>query len=159
MDKIIINDNLRLRKFNKEEYYKALPWYEDEQVQYYTNGVKTPYGIETIGAMYDYLSSHGHCYYIEVLCKDQWKAIGDASLVENTSDDVPITIGDKEYWGNGIGREVLQKLIEIAKDFGRQELKVEIYDFNERSYGLYRKLGFKEEEPTEKGHIYRLKLR
>ena len=46
--------------------------------------------------MYEFLSTRGELYFIEVKENENWYAIGDVTLWE---ENLPIAIGDEEYWG------------------------------------------------------------
>lgn len=61
----------------------------------------------------------------------------------------------KEYWNLGIGTVMLQEMERIAKEYGVEQLELEMIEGNERALGLYKKVGF-----TVVGEIpdaYRLK--
>lgn len=52
----------------------------------------------------------------------------------------------KEYWGNGIGEELLKYLINWSKDSGIiRKINLKVRPDNERGINLYKKLGFSEE--------------
>lgn len=48
----------------------------------------------------------------------------------------------KPYWGNGIGSELMRRLIAFAKDSGAEVISLEVRSDNERAKALYRKFGF-----------------
>ena len=62
--------------------------------------------------MYEYLSTRGELYFIEVKEDGHFKAIGDVTLWE---ENLPIAIGEEAYWGQGIGKLVIQTLLKRAK--------------------------------------------
>lgn len=138
---IQVNRFLRLRMICKEDYKLALPWYENPKVMYYSEGVtEGKYDIDTITKMYDYLSSIGEMYFIEIIENGLWKAIGDVGLSEQ---NMPIVIGDEKYWGKNIGQKVIDKLLERAKKIELKKISIEIYKYNDRSRKLFTSLGFK----------------
>ncbi len=58
---------------------------------------------------------------------------------------IGILIGNKEYWGKGYGPEAMRLLLGFAFDYlNMHSVKLMVYDFNERGYASYKKLGFKE---------------
>jgi RimJ/RimL family protein N-acetyltransferase len=68
--------------------------------------------------------------------------------------ELGITIGDKEYWGKGCGREVVALLVEYAfryRNFRKVWLRV--HGKNERAQKAYRAAGFVEEGRL-KAHIW-----
>jgi len=62
-------------------------------------------------------------------------------------------IGDivvkKEFQGKGIGKRLILKVLETAKELGVGRTKLEVETTNERAVKLYESLGFKIEETVE----------
>lgn len=154
---IFINEGLRLRSPDKTEWKAALPWYQNPKVLYYSEGVTDKvYDIEIINRMYSCLSSIGELYFIEVFEEGVWKSIGDVTLSEN---NMPIAIGDEKYWGKGIGKKVITKLIERAKLIGLSKIYIpQIYLYNNRSEALFTSMGFIEVNKNETEKSYELNL-
>lgn len=48
----------------------------------------------------------------------------------------------KPYWGNGIGSEMMRRLIAFAKESGAEVISLEVRSDNKRAKALYRKFGF-----------------
>ena len=154
---INVNKELRLIALEKDEWQVALPWYENPQVLYYSEGVENGiYDIDTINRMYSYLASIGELYFIQALEEGKWKTIGDVTLSE---ENMPIVIGDEKYWGKSIGKKVIGKLIERAKEVQLKRILIpEIYKYNERSRNLFKFFGFEKVAEDNKGESYELKL-
>ena len=61
-------------------YYRndavSLPWYQDPDVVKQVDNRDTPYDVDLLHRMYDYLSANGECYYIEY----NGTLVGDVSL-------------------------------------------------------------------------------
>lgn len=153
---ILINTTIRLRKINKKDYDIALPWYQDVEVLKGTAGPerKDPYDRATVADMYEYLSNIGECYIIEVLEASSWVPIGDVTLSDTT---MPIVIGNKSYWGKGIGKRVIQALLIRAKQLGFNKITLkDIYFDNERSLRLFKSCGFKQIGITRHGVVLEL---
>lgn len=153
---IFVNDKLRLRKPQKSEWINALPWYSDKEVLLMSEGISAQsYWLDDINRMYGYLEKVGHLYFIEVLEAD-WIAVSDATFSRTS---LPIVIGDERFRGKGIGRSIIMKFIEIARNIGIEELRVkEIYHYNKKSQNLFKGLGFETETENEKGSSYKLVL-
>lgn len=133
---------IRLRPANIDaDCESALAWYRDPEVLHFSEGPGTePYNLETVKAMYEYLSSVGRLFIIEVQEDGEWVPIGDATLSQET---IPIAIGHPGYRSRGIGTRVIEQLIERAKREHWKELKVKkVYVFNERSHRMFTRLGF-----------------
>lgn len=151
---IEINNDLRLRTPDRCEWDKALPWYQNPEVLYYSEGISdgSVYGIDIIHRMYSCLNNMGELYFIEVRTPEGWKAIGDVTLSE---ENLPIVIGDGGYWGKGIGSRIISILLERAKAIGIKKIKVpSIYHYNKRSENLFKASGFivVSENSTEKSY-------
>ena len=48
----------------------------------------------------------------------------------------------KEYWGVGLGSQMMQAIIDCAKDLGYEQLELEVVAENRRAISLYTKFGF-----------------
>ena len=149
-----IDKTLRLRKFD-ENYDFAFAWYQDEELVYLVDGIKSPYSRETLSNMYHYLDKHGELYFIEVL-EDGWKPVGDVCFWK---EDMPIVIGDSAYRGRGIGSRVIAALIARGRELGYDRLEVnEIYEYNTASRKCFENAGFRVLEQTEKGNRFYMEL-
>ena len=152
---IEIDEEIRLRKFDGI-YDFAFSWYQDEDVVYLVDGVRKKYNQETLDAMYSYLNEKGELYFIERMIDGQFKPIGDVTFWQ---EDMPIVIGDSMSRGQGIGKKVINTLIQRAQELSYEQIFVdEIYDFNQGSRKCFENCGFKAYETTEKGNRFRKEL-
>ena len=98
--------------------------------------------------------------------------IGEGALVLDTGDPdytipsqrvyVSRMIVKKEYRGRGIGSEILEFLINKAKEMGFSEMTIGVDKDNENALHLYRKYGFTEvlfDGADEDGEYYKLMKR
>ena len=154
---IDIDGNLRLRKYSDDCAF-ALAWYQDEETLLLVDGAISPYTEERMYRMYHYLRERGEVYFIEHRAPGDtsYTPIGDVTFWQ---DDMPIVIGEKSLRGQGIGKKVINALIQRAKDLGFTYLKVaEIYNYNIASQKLFESCGFKVVQKTGKGHSFELLL-
>lgn len=63
-------------------------------------------------------------------------------------------ITDSEYRGRGIGRALVERALEIAKEWGANSVNLTSRPSREAARALYRKVGFKEVPTT----VFRLKV-
>ena len=153
---IVINDGLRLRKFD-DEFIFALAWYQDEETNYMVDGKRGVYDIDQLSRMYHFLEKKGEVYFIEVTENGVYRPIGDVTFWQ---EDMPIVIGEPEYRCRGIGKKVISALIQRGRALGYDQLLIgEIYDWNKPSRRCFESLGFQAYEKTEKGSRYRISLR
>jgi RimJ/RimL family protein N-acetyltransferase len=65
-----------------------------------------------------------------------------------------IAIGDKTYWGKGIGTEAAQLMIKYGfEKLNLNRISSNVYDFNLRSQKMHLKIGFKPEGRRRKAHF------
>ncbi len=152
---IQIDETLRLRKFDGIFDF-ALVWYQDPETLMLVDGAPEPYDMEKLRRMYQYLNSQGECYFIELQTGDSFRPVGDVTFWQ---EDMPIVIGEKSLWGQGIGTRVIQALIQRGKELGFDCMMVdEIYHENQRSQKLFTKCGFQQCRETPRGKSFRLNL-
>lgn len=87
----------------------------------------TPYDLTLLHQMYDYLSTHGECYYRGVL-------VGDVSLRD--SGEIAIVVC-KEYQNRHIGRRCVLELLRPAAEKGMAQVTANIYAFNHQSQRMF----------------------
>ena len=152
---IDINETLRLRRYDGTADF-AFSWYQDPELVFLVDGVRRPYDRETLYRMYSYLNEHGELYFIEALENGTWMPVGDVTF---SREDMPIVIGVPEYRGRGIGRQVIQALMDRSRQLGYDALGVrEIYDWNDASIRCFTACAFEPVEKTDKGWRYEAKL-
>ncbi|CDO02609.1 hypothetical protein BN988_01082 [Oceanobacillus picturae] len=81
---VLREKDLRLRNIKlPEDLQIALPWYQDKEILFYSEGEGTePYNRITIERMYTYLLKIGEVYIIEIQQNNKWVSIGDVTLLE-----------------------------------------------------------------------------
>lgn len=132
-------------------YYRndeaSFPWYQDPDVCKQVDNIDHVYDLDTLHRMYDYLSAHGDCYYIEY----QGILVGDVSLRD--SGELAIVIC-KEYQNRHIGRKCIADTLQLAREKGMDRVWANIYSFNEQSKRMFLALGFTQTGEEE----YEMKL-
>ncbi len=131
----VIDDEIKLIPYYRNDEV-SLPWYQDLDVCKQVDNRDEPYDSELLHRMYDYLSSHGACYYIEF----RGELVGDVSLQDNG--EVAIVVC-KEYQDRHIGRRCIKEMIKLANEKGMEEVKANIYSFNTQSQRMFESIGFK----------------
>ena len=129
-----VDEDIRLIPYfrNDEE---SLPWYQDLDVCKQVDNIDHVYDLETLHAMYDFLSTHGNCYYVQY----KGKLVGDVSLRDNAELAIVIC---KEYQNRHIGRKCILDMIELAKEKRMDKVKANIYSFNTQSQRMFQSIGF-----------------
>ncbi len=153
---IQVDETIRLRKYDGVHDF-ALEWYQDPEMIWMIDGVRTPYDADKLGRMYRYLNEQGELYWIEALENGSYHPIGDVTFWQ---EDMPIVIGEPAYRGKGIGRKVVSALIQRGRDLGYDRLYVDqIYHYNAASRRGFQSVGFVPYQDTEKGTSFVLDLK
>ena len=148
MKERIVDEQIRLVPYYRNDAV-SLRWYQDAAVCKQVDNRDTPYDLALLHRMYDYLCSHGDCYYIEYL----GILVGDVSLLD--SGEVAIVVC-KEYQNQHIGRRCLLNILKLATVYKGNIIKNLIMDCqsytkyrpNETTGGIFVSWRRKEELPT-----------
>ncbi|MCC6956363.1 MAG: GNAT family N-acetyltransferase [Anaerolineales bacterium] len=87
-------------------------------------------------------------YLIEVQQDDNtWVGVGNCGFFNINwrirSAEVGIFIGEKRFWGRGIGTKVMRLLIQVGFDtLNLNRIRLDVYDTNPRAIRTYEKAGF-----------------
>lgn len=134
MNKRIVDKQITLIPYYRNDEV-SLVWYQDLDVCKQVDNIDHPYDIELLHRMYDYLNSHGDCYYIEY----NGVLVGDITLRDNAEISIVVC---KEYQNKHIGRRCIKNMLELAKEKGYKTVKANIYSFNTQSQKAFESLGF-----------------
>ena len=129
-----IDDDIELIPYYRNDD-ESFPWYQDTDVCKQVDNIDHVYDIDTLHAMYDFLSSHGNCYYI----KYQGRLVGDVSLRDNAELAIVVC---KEYQNRNIGKRCILEMIELAREKGMDKVRANIYSFNAQSQRMFKSVGF-----------------
>ena len=130
-----VDDEIKLIPYYRNDEV-SLPWYQDLDVCKQVDNRDEPYTLVRLHNMYDFLSSHGKCYYIEY----QGILVGDISLCDNG--EIAIVVC-KEYQNRHIGRRCVTEMLKLAKETGMTEVRANIYSFNKQSQSIFLSVGFR----------------
>jgi aminoglycoside 6'-N-acetyltransferase len=141
-----------LRPLTEDDWDILHKWNSDPEVLFYSDGNTDGYGMEMVKKIYRGVCEHAFCFMIEY----DGKSIGETYLQEMNLERIlrklpgkdlrriDIMIGEKEFWGKGLGTEAVGMLV----DFGFKEEHADaifgcgVDKVNVRSFKMFRKLGF-----------------
>ena len=129
-----IDRDIRLVPYYRNDEV-SLAWYQDADVCMQVDRTDSVYDVERLHRMYDYLSTHGECYYIEYC----GVLVGDVSLQDNSEAAIVIC---KEYQNKHIGRKCIAEIVKLAGEKEMDSVKANIYSFNEQSRRMFESIGF-----------------
>lgn len=98
-------------------------------------------------------------YYIKGIVYNE-RPIGACGLKNITDTDAEYWgyIGEKEFWGKGLGKQIMNKMIEKAKELNLTSIYLIVIPDNPRAISLYQKMEFEIENESDKEIIMRLNL-
>lgn len=129
-----VDEEIRLIPYYRNDAV-SLPWYQDADVCKQVDNRDEPYDIALLHGMYDYLASHGECYYIEY----RGTLVGDVSLRDNGEIAVVVS---KPYQNRTIDRRCVLEMICLAKEKHMEAVTANIYAFNAQSRKMFEAVGF-----------------
>ncbi len=139
MKKRTVDKEIRLVPYYRNDAV-SLPWYQDQDVCKQVDNRDTPYDVDLLHRMYDYLCANGDCYYIEY----NGTLVGDVSL--RNDGEIAIVIC-KTYQNRRIGRRCVQAMLQLAQEKGMCSVKANIYAFNTQSQKMFLSVGFIQTAP------------
>ncbi len=147
--KKLLGQKCYLAPVRVEDAEKYFEWLNDLEVSVNlrTYSQQIPFEIEK-EYLEKFAKNQTNDYLFGIIAKDSDLLIGNCALMNpdfiNRNAELGIFVGDKNYWGKGIGTEALLLLL----DFGFNVLNLHniwlsFYDFNTKSKRIYEKSGFK----------------
>lgn len=146
--------NIVLRPLSDEYLPLLYKWNADLEVLYWTEGedVQDPYSKEMVHLIYGGVSQSAFCFLIEVddipigecwLQEMNVPSVTDLYPARTDVRRIDLLIGEKNYWGRGIGTKVVRMLVDFA--FAGEQVDVLhcfCADYNCRSQRVWEKNGF-----------------
>lgn len=145
--------NIKLRPMTENDWDILVKWNSDSEVLYYSEGDDvTAYTLEDVQGIYRSVSQNAFCFIIEI----DSETIGECWLqnmnLERILQKYPdldcrridLMIGEKQYWGQGIGTEIIRLLTEFGflKETADIIFGCDIADYNIRSLRAFQKVGY-----------------
>jgi len=138
-----------------ENYYR---WMNDPEVTKYTESRFYPNSIEEIKNYVQKEAKVSSSVFLAIISKED-KHIGNIKLHRinwiHRTGEVAIMIGDKSFWGQGIGAEAIRLITEYAfSNFNLHKVYAECYAVNESSIKAFQNAGFEEECLIKKHYFF-----
>lgn len=152
----IIGARVYLRKLDLADASPAYcGWLNDEAVNKYMR-VKN----WTMAELKDYVAlriNRPDCFFEGIFDKKNDLHIGTVKLEpidwSKREAKFGLMIGDKNYWGQGIGTEATKLMVNYAFDkMGLSRIKLTVHLENKPAVRIYEKVGFKVDEIKRRGH-------
>lgn len=136
----MIKTNLRKIKPSDKNYFAR--WWRDKELLKLTSGVSKLISDEEVDRYFQAILNGKNNYNFIILADE--KIIGHISLAKRRNGwyETQIMIGEKEYWGKGIGSKAIKLLIRKAKKDVIFKIYLEVRPTNLRAIQTYEQCGF-----------------
>jgi len=134
---------IRLRRVKKSDAPFFFKWWRDEDLIRVTSGIYEKDEGVLKGYFFNMLDSEKNKHYV---IEFDSKVVGNISLTHKNKNtfEIHIVIGEKKYWGRGIGAVSIKRILKIAfTKLGYKKACIEVRPDNKRAIGLYEFCGFK----------------
>jgi RimJ/RimL family protein N-acetyltransferase len=170
---ILHGEKVTLRPMTENDWDILWKWNSDPDVLYFAEGDDvSAYTLDQVQQIYRGISQNAFCFIIQV----DDKPIGDCWLQQMNLERIleahpeadcrriDLMIGEKEWWGRGLGAEVIRLLTRFAFEQEKADFVFgcDIADYNPASLRAFQKAGYQvetkiEQPPGGKAH-YRYDL-
>jgi len=134
-----------IKKSDLDAYFHAINHSTEESYKYV--GGKKIFTNEQIKQYLDRIV--GNNQRVDWLMTLDGDIIGEVVLMDISDDDsahLRLAIFDDKHFSKGYGTFAIKEILRHGFDYLKlHRIELEVYDFNERAIGLYKKIGFTEE--------------
>lgn len=145
--------NLVLRPMSDNDMDLLVAWNSDPEVLYYSDGNDVSfYSAEDVISIYSTVSQAAYCFiivyddmevgecWLQVMNLDRIKAVFPGLDCRR----VDIMIGNKQFWGKGIGRKTIKLLVDYGFKTENADaiFACNVADYNRRSRKAFESIGF-----------------
>jgi RimJ/RimL family protein N-acetyltransferase len=158
---MIYGDRVRLRHVEREDLPKFVEWLNDPEI-YQGLSMHAPLSMAEEESWFDNMlksPQDERPLCIEAKGDDGWQLIGNSGFFEihwrNRSAELGIFIGDKTYWNQGYGSEVMGLLLRHGfSTLNLHRIYLRVFEDNPRAIRSYEKAGFVHEGRQRQGEYH-----
>ena len=146
---MIIGEKIILREIEEKDLDLIVKWRNDPEILRWLFSYLPLNKVKQRKWYEKYLNDDTQQTFIIEL-KEEETPMGTVGLTDidykDQRADLTIIIGEKEYWGKGLGEEALDLLVKFAfNEMNLRKIKALVFSDNERAINLYEKCGFGKE--------------
>jgi len=146
---MIYGERVRLRHVEKEDLPHFVEWLNDPEVSHGLT-IHTPLSMAEEESWFENILNNPideRPLVIEVMEDDEWRMIGNSGFHNlewrNRNAELGIFIGDKSYWDQGYGTEVVKLLMRHGfSTLNLHRIYLRVFEDNPRAIRSYEKAGF-----------------
>ena len=150
-----VGPTVRLRVFEATDLPRVMAWRADQEVRDAAMWDAKPFDLAAAERWLRVVSPPGAdgriTFAIEIRASRRLVGQTNLTRLDQTARTAHfgIVIGEKASWGQGIGSETLELMLDYARTVGLHRLLLEVTSTNRRAIDLYRRAGFRVESPPE----------
>jgi len=158
---VIYGDRVRLRHVEREDLPKFVEWLNDPEI-YQGLSMHTPLSMAEEENWFETMlksPKDERPLCIEAKVDDGWQLIGNSGFFDldwrNRSAELGIFIGDKNFWNQGYGTEVIRLLLRHCfATLNLHRVYLRVFEDNPRAIRSYEKAGFVHEGRQRQGEYH-----
>jgi len=131
-----------LRKLEWDDWPYFTKWWRDKELISLTSGNFEPLSDENIKNQVKEMAEDSNSWHWMIQADDRIVGHINLNKISEEKAELQIVIGEKEYWGKGIGQQASNQVFQETKDLGFKKIYIEVRPENFRAIDLYQKLGF-----------------
>jgi RimJ/RimL family protein N-acetyltransferase len=158
---MIYGDRIRLRHVEREDLPQFVEWLNDPEV-YQGLSMHTPLSMAEEENWFENILKgpiDERPLVIEAMEDDEWRVIGNSGFHNldwrSRNAELGIFIGDKTYWDQGYGTEVVKLLLRHGfSTLNLHRIYLRVFEDNPRAIRSYEKAGFVHEGRLRQGEFH-----
>jgi len=147
---MLYSERIRLRAIEKEDLPRFVTWLNDPEVRRNLQ-LFQPLSLAQEEEWFKQILQRSvveQPLVIEIKNADSWQAVGNVGLFAirdaDRAAEIGIFIGEKKFWGQGYGAEVMSLMLKHGfKELNLNRIFLRVYETNLRGIRAYEKAGFK----------------
>jgi RimJ/RimL family protein N-acetyltransferase len=143
----LVGPTVYLRPLEPQDARAVTPWFNDAEVTRFMLRYR-PMSVAEEEASLRRLADNPGDVHLGIALRESDRLVGATGLhqvdVRNRHAAFGIVIGEKDFWGKGLGSEATRLMVRYA--FGTLNLNrvwLEVYEYNPRAVRVYEKVGFR----------------
>lgn len=157
---VIRGERITLSPLSLDNIYTHFRWNNDPELNRLDSEI--PFAEESFGEFkkrFEWMMKPSPTHKDFEIHAEDGTLIGVAYITNISQDNghclIGITIGDRDYWGEGYGTEALELVLEFCfEEMGLHRVSTETFEYNTSWRSLVEELGFRK-EGVERDYLYR----
>ena len=134
-------DIIKLVEYDKAYFDLSKKWLSDKELNHLIHAGELPSDEDRL-AWFESLPERSDYLIWGVDYNGQPIGVSGLKRIVNKQAEYWGYIGEKAYWGRGLGKDLMKEVIEKAIEYGLETIWLRVRKYNPRAINLYKKIGF-----------------